>query len=313
MAKDILKGRFWLIILFAVIVYLLMGIYANFGNLLSALEKFNWIFLPVMIALVTLAYFVRFIKWNFFLRNVGVHLPLKENLFVFFSGLSMTITPAKAGEIWKGWLIREINGENLSKTVPVVIVDRVTDVIGLVVLSLSGILFYKSGISVLVILIVLFALFLVAIKSKTISGRLISLLEGRASKYNIDIKDAHQSFQKCIESKYLVGTSVLAVIAWFIECLAIYFVILGFGESINLVLSVFLYSFSSILGALSFIPGGLGVAEASLSGLLVLFGLSSSIAVGAALIMRFGTLWYGAILGFLVYLIFNKRIMNPKS
>ena len=131
------KGKFWLIILFAVVVYVIMGVYANFGNLLSAFEKFNWLFLPLMLILVTLAYFVRFIKWNFFLRNVDVHLPLKENLFVFFSGLSMTITPAKAGEIWKGWLIREINGENLSKTVPVVIVDRVTDVIGLIILSLT--------------------------------------------------------------------------------------------------------------------------------------------------------------------------------
>lgn len=290
-----------------------MGIYANFGNLLSALEQFNWIFLPVMIILVTLAYFVRFIKWNFFLKNVGVDLPLKENLFVFFSGLSMTITPAKAGEIWKGWLIKEINGEKLSKTVPIVIIDRVTDVIGLVILSFLGILFYKSGIYVLIILIILFAVFVVAIKSERISDRLISLLEGRASKYSIDIKEAHVTFKKSIESKYLIGMSLLAILAWFLECLSIFFVIQGFGESINLVLSVFLYSFSTLLGALSFIPGGLGVAEASLSGFLVLFGLSSSIAVGAALIMRFGTLWYGAILGFLVYMVFNKRIMKPKK
>lgn len=306
------KGKFWLIILFAVVIYLIMGIFANFGNLLKALEEFNWIFLPVMIILVTLAYFVRFIKWNYFLKNVGVHLPLKENLFVFFSGLSMTITPAKTGEIWKSWLIREINGENLSKTIPVVIVDRVTDVVGLLILSFLGILFYQSGVYVLLVLVILFAIFIVAIKSEKISGRLISVLESRANKYSVDIKIAHQSFQKSVESKYLVGMSLLAILAWFLECLSIYFVIQGFGGSINLVLSTFLYSFSTLLGAISFIPGGLGVAEASLSGLLVFFGLSSSVAIGAALIMRFGTLWYGAILGFLVYLIFNKRIMKSK-
>ncbi len=290
-----------------------MIIYANFGNLLSAFEKFNWIFLPVIIILVTLAYFIRFIKWNFFLRNVDVHLPLKENLFVFFSGLSMTITPAKAGEVWKGWLIREINGENLSKTVPVVIVDRVTDVMGLIILSFSGILFYKSGIYVLLILIIVFTAFIIAIKSETISTRLISILEARAGRYSGDIKDMHEIFQKSLTSKYLVGMSLLAVVPWLLECLSIFFVIHGFGQSINLVFSVFIYSFSTLLGAVSFIPGGLGVAEASLSGFLVLFGLSSSIAVGAALIVRLATLWYGAILGFLVYLIFNKRIIKPKS
>jgi uncharacterized protein (TIRG00374 family) len=306
------KGKFWLIILFAVVVYIIMGVYANFGNLLLALEKFNWIYLPLMIILVTLAYFVRFIKWNFFLRNVDVYLPLKQNLFVFFSGLSMTITPAKAGEIWKGWLIREINGENLSNTVPVVIVDRVTDVIGLIILSLTGILYYKSGIYVLLILVILFAAFIIAIKSETISNRLISILETRAGRYSGDIKDMHETFKRSLASKYLVGMSLLAVLAWFLECLSIFFVIQGFGQSISLVLSVFLYSFASIVGAVSLIPGGLGVAEATLSGLLVIFGFSSSIAVGAALIIRLGTLWYGAILGFLIYSIFKKKFIDSQ-
>jgi uncharacterized protein (TIRG00374 family) len=306
------KGKFWLIILFAVVVYLIMGVYANFGNLLLALEKFNWIYLPLMIILVTLAYFVRFIKWNFFLRNVDVYLPLKQNLFVFFSGLSMTITPAKAGEIWKGWLIREINGENLSNTVPVVIVDRVTDVIGLIILSLTGILYYKSGIYVLLILVILFAAFIIAIKSEPISNRLISILETRAGRYSGDIKDMHETFKRSLASKYLVGMSLLAVLAWFLECLSIFFVIQGFGQSISLVLSVFLYSFASIVGAVSLIPGGLGVAEATLSGLLVIFGFSSSIAVGAALIIRLGTLWYGAILGFLIYSIFKKKFIDSQ-
>jgi len=306
------KGKFWLIILFAVVVYLIMGIYANFGNLLLALEKFNWLYLPLMIILVTLAYFVRFIKWNFFLRNVDVNLPLKQNLFVFFSGLSMTITPAKAGEIWKGWLIREINGENLSNTVPVVIVDRVTDVIGLIILSLTGILYYKSGIYVLLILVILFAAFIIAIKSEPISNRLISILETRAGRYSGDIKDMHETFKRSLASKYLVGMSLLAVVAWFLECLSIFFVIQGFGQSISLVLSVFLYSFASIVGAVSLIPGGLGVAEATLSGLLVIFGFSSSIAVGAALIIRLGTLWYGAILGFLIYSIFKRKFIDSK-
>lgn len=307
------KNRFWLIILFAVIVYLLMGVYANFGELLTSLEKFNWIFLPVMLILVTTGYFVRFIKWNFLLRNADIHLPLKENLFVFFSGLSMIITPGKAGEIWKGWLIKEINGESLSKTIPVVIVDRITDVIGLIILSLLGIFYYESGVNLLLLLVILSGAFIMTIKSERISRPLINLLERRAGKYSGSVKDMHQTFENSLKWRYLVGMSIISVFAWFLECLAIFFVIFGFGESIGIVLSTFLFSFASLAGAVSLIPGGLGVAEATLSGLLIIFGLSSSIAIGAALIMRFGTLWYGAILGFLVYILFNHRIMKPKS
>ena len=122
----------------------------------------------------------------------------------------------------------------------------------------------------------------------------------------------HETFKRSLASKYLVGMSLLAVVAWFLECLSIFFVIQGFGQSISLVLSVFLYSFASIVGAVSLIPGGLGVAEATLSGLLVIFGFSSSIAVGAALIIRLGTLWYGAILGFLIYTIFKNKFINSQ-
>ena len=138
------NSKVWLIVLFAVAVYLLMGIYADFGKLSQAMKDFRWAFLLPLFALTTTNYLLRFIKWDFFLKRAGVYLNLKDNLFVFFSGLAMIITPGKIGEIWKGWLIKDINGEELSKTVPVVIVERITDVLGLAILSLFGVLYYKQ-------------------------------------------------------------------------------------------------------------------------------------------------------------------------
>ena len=304
------NNKVWLVIIFAVVVYLIMGIYADFGSLLSAVEKFNWIFIPVMLILVMIAYMIRFLKWNLFLKSVGVNLKLKDNLFVFFSGLGMIITPAKVGEIWKGWLIKDINGESLSKTVPVVITDRVTDLIGLVILSLLGILYYKEGIYILMALILIFAGFFVAVRSEKISGKIISILENRAGKYSKDIKTMHATFLKLLNPKNMVGLSFLSVFAWFFECLALYFVIIGFGQSISVILSTFVFSFASLIGAISMIPGGLGIAEATISGMLQYFGLTSVDSVGVAIIIRFGTLWFGAILGFSVHFIFKKRIMG---
>jgi uncharacterized protein (TIRG00374 family) len=304
------NNKVWLVIIFAVVVYLIMGIYADFGSLLSAIEKFNWIFIPVMLILVMIAYMIRFLKWNLFLKSVGVNLKLKDNLFVFFSGLGMIITPAKVGEIWKGWLIKDINGESLSKTVPVVITDRVTDLIGLVILSLLGILYYKEGIYILMALILIFAGFFVAVRSEKISGKLISILENRAGKYSKDIKTMHATFLQLLSPQNMVGLSFLSVFAWFFECLALYFVIIGFGQSISVILSTFVFSFASLIGAISMIPGGLGIAEATISGMLQYFGLTSVDSVGVAIIIRFGTLWFGAILGFSVHFIFKKRIMG---
>ncbi len=303
MAKKI-----WLIILFAVAIYLIMGIYADWRTLISALKTFEWIYILLMIILTTVAYFIRFYKWNFFLKTAGVHLNIKDNLFVFFSGLGMIITPAKVGEIWKGWLIKDINGESLSKTVPVVVVDRFTDLTGLVILSLLGILYYSQGAYILIILILIFVGFFAAVRSKWISNMIISLLEKRAGKYSKNIKSLHTTFEMIMKPKKLVFMSFISAFAWFFECLALYYVIFGFGESIDIVISTFIFSFASLAGAVSMIPGGLGVAEGTITGLLQYFGLSAAVSIGTAIIIRFGTLWYGAIIGFSTYLIFKKRI-----
>ena len=307
------KNKVWLIILFTVVVYLLMGIYADFEKLLSAMKDFNWIFLFALFILTTLNYLFRFLKWDFFLKKAGVHLNLKDNLFVFFSGLSMIITPGKIGEIWKGWLIKDITGEELSKTIPVVIVERITDVLGLVILSLLGVLYYKEGIYLILTLLLMFAGFFAVIRSKTISKRIISMMENRTGKYAENIKTMHNTFEKTMEPKGLIGMSLLSAFAWFFECVGMYLVVCGFEESISMTLATFIFSFASLAGAVSMIPGGIGVAEATISGLLQFFGMTPTVSVGIAIIVRFGTLWYGAIMGISIYSLFKKNIKETKT
>ncbi|MCE7699158.1 MAG: flippase-like domain-containing protein, partial [Methanobacterium paludis] len=77
---------------------------------------------------------------------------------------------------------------------------------------------------------------------------------------------------------------------------------------LSILVSTFTFSFGSLAGALSMIPGGLGVAEATLSGLLQFFGLTATIAVGVAIIVRLATLWYGTLLGLAVYLLGKSKI-----
>jgi len=304
------SGKVWLIILFAVAVYLLMGIYADFGKLSQAMKDFRWTFLLLLFALTTTNYLLRFIKWDYFLKQAGVYLNLKDNLFVFFSGLAMIITPGKIGEIWKGWLIKDINGEELSKTVPVVIVERITDVLGLAILSIFGVLYYKQGVYLILVLLLLFSLFFAAVKSRTTSTWIISKLETKMGKYAENIKTMHRTFEATMEPKGLIGMSLLSAFAWFFECLGMYIVILGFKESLNITLATFIFSFASLAGAVSMIPGGLGVAEATISGLLQFFGSAPATSVGIAIIIRLGTLWYGAIMGMSVYLVFRGNYKN---
>ncbi len=157
------------------------------------------------------------------------------------------------------------------------------------------------------VLLLLFSIFFAAVKSKTLSNRIISKLEAKMEKYAENIKTMHRTFEATMEPKGLIGMSLLSAFAWFFECLGMYIVILGFKESINITLATFIFSFASLAGAVSMIPGGLGVAEATISGLLQFFGFMPALSVGIAIIIRFGTLWYGAIMGLSVYLLFKKN------
>ena len=129
-------------------------------------------------------------------------------------------------------------------------------------------------------------------------------------KYAENIKTMHRTFEATMEPKGLIWMSLLSAFAWFFECLGMYIVILGFKESLNITLATFIFSFASLAGAVSMIPGGLGVAEATISGLLQFFGSAPATSVGIAIIIRLGTLWYGAIMGMSVYLVFRGNYKN---
>ena len=308
------KNKFlYIIIFFAFVVYLVMGIYADVGKLLSIMEKFKWDFFILLLILTTISYVIRFIKWDLFLKRVDIRLNIRDNLFVFLSGFSMVMTPAKVGEVWKCWLIKDINGEKLNKTVPVVIIDRITDVLGLIILAMLGVVYYMKGAYIIIVLLLLFSGFLIAVRSKTISGKIIFFLEKRMGKYADNIKTMHATFEILMKPPTLISMSFLSAVAWFFECLVMYLTIIGFGQSISITLSTFIFSFASLAGAVSMVPGGLGVAEGTISGIMQYFGIAPAVSVAITIIVRFVTLWYGTIIGLSVYFIFNKKIKRFKS
>lgn len=305
------KKKVVLIIALAIGVYVAMGIYADFSQLARVITGFEWAYLVALLGLTTAGYLLRYLKWDLFLKKAGVALPAKQNLFVFFSGLAMIVTPGKIGEIWKGWLIRDISGDSLNKTVPVVVLDRITDVLSLILLSAVGILSYREGVPLLAALLVCIAGFYVAVRSEPISARMLGVLERHAGKYAPDAKAMHTTFEQTMEPATLLGLSALNALAWFCECLGLYVVVMGFHEQISVTLATFIFSFASLAGGVSMIPGGIGLAEATITGFLQVYGLDAASAIGIALVVRFGTLWYGVLLGSAVYLAFRRKMIPP--
>ena len=97
------------------------------------------------------------------------------------------------------------------------------------------------------------------------------------------------------------------------ECLAFYLTFRGLSVEVGLFESTFIYAISSIAGALTMLPGGLGVTEASLAGLSShLMMLDESTTVAATLIIRTVTLWFAVGVGAVSYFT-GRRLLYQKS
>ncbi|MEM5766639.1 MAG: lysylphosphatidylglycerol synthase transmembrane domain-containing protein [Candidatus Aenigmatarchaeota archaeon] len=298
--------KIWFTVIIAILVYLLMGIYVSLEELLDAMKKFDIRFFIFLLFLTSSGYVLRFLKWSYLIKNADVKLSLKQNAFVFFSGLLMTITPAKIGEIWRSFLIREINGEKMSKTIPVVVLDRISDVFSLIFLSFFGFFYYREILPVILFILALSAFLIFSFSSNRTVKILNSITERRFKKYVEEFVEFHQKFSELTKIRIILFSTLLGIFAWFLECLGMYITILGFGGNLDITLSTFIFSFASLAGAVSMIPGGLGVAEFTISGLLHYFGMKNAESVGISIVIRIATLWYGVFLGLVIYFGFRN-------
>jgi uncharacterized protein (TIRG00374 family) len=70
-----------------------------------------------------------------------------------------------------------------------------------------------------------------------------------------------------------------------------------------------IYASTTIVGALSFLPGGLGVTEGAMTMLLVrgAVGLDGAAAFDATLLTRLATLWFAVLLGLGCLVVARRR------
>ena len=114
------------------------------------------------------------------------------------------------------------------------------------------------------------------------------------------LSSSHEILNHTLYNKNMLLLSSLSIAYWIVIGTAAFFVVQGFGIStIGLLSMISTYSSSLIVGALSFIPGGIGVAESSLIGLFSVQNIEFSEAIVLVVLIRLFTLWFSTIVGFI--------------
>lgn len=308
MIKKI-RNRIFISIAIAGLIYLVFTIYSDFDKVLIAFSNFNWAILPILLLLSLANYFSRFIKWQYYLKIISVKIGLIDSLSIFMSGLIMSVTPGKFGELLKAYLIKQVNNTPISKTAPIVIAERATDFLSLIIMAIAGAYIFEYDKTILIIISVILILFLFLLTNKKLSEKLLLLLSKIKflDKHIHKLYNVYESSFKLLSISPLILMTLLSVVSWGFECLGYYLVLTNFNLSINIFWAFFAYSFSTIVGAASMLPGGLGVTEGSLTLMVVNKGLSKSEAFASTFIVRVVTLWFAVLIGAISVLFYQRR------
>ncbi len=279
------------------------------------LAGFAW---PAFLAALALAfanYAMRFVRWQMYLRRQDVSVPMGSSAVVFGAGLSLSITPGKLGELVKSYLLRELHDIPAPRTAPIVVAERVTDLIALLLLAVIGVAAYGVDPTLVIVASALIAVGLLLLAWPRPTHALVDLVtKPRAlRRLREPLRETVTGLSALCRPGPLLLATLIAVPAWGCECVGFALIVNAFpGAHVDLGLATVIYAGTTIAGALSFLPGGLGVTEGAMTLALVQGAsrLDTSTALAATLLTRLATLWFAVLIGVILLGEARRRIAN---
>ena len=303
---DQIRSRLLIGVLAGVVVMAAMVLVFDAGNLADALRNFDWRLLPLILGLTVINYVLRFVKWQYFLRVLDIRsLTRWDSAQIFLAGFTMALTPGKVGEYLKAYLVRVRTGVPMARSAPVIFAERLSDGFALLILASFGLLVFRQGWQIMVAGTILMALVVVLIQREELVHSLLRWLEGTRIGARVHLlEQLYDSAHELLRPRPLLVAVSLGVASWLGECLAFVLVLVGLGidPSWSLVTAgIFVFASATWIGGASMLPGGLGAAELTVAGLLLLTiddpAMTPGLAGAATLLIRFATLWFGILIG----------------
>jgi len=293
--------------------YVGFACYTGLPKVVDSLRTYAWSTAVGALALAALNYLFRFLKWELYLRRLGVRIPIRDSFGIFLSGFSLTVTPGKVGEVLKSYLLREAHGVPMARTAPIVVAERLTDLVALAALAMVGVGALAGGERLAWVALALVGLALACVASEKLAHAVIDLVGAVpvVGKLAPKLREFYGATRQLLAPTPLLLATLLSIVAWLCECVAFWLVLRGFaGAEASLKLCTFIYATMTIAGALSFLPGGLGVQEIGMVKLLIAqaHGVSEPVAAAATFLTRLCTLWFAVVVGVVALVIMQRRV-----
>lgn len=254
----------------------------------------------LILGLSLLNYGLRFLRWDGYLRHLGNRLAIARHLTIYMAGFALTTTPGKAGEAIRALYLKPL-GVGYERSIAVLYTERLVDAISIALLATLLVALPAPGYRWSAVIAAIIAVALLLLQRAPVLNALAGVV---ASLPWHRVRHAAQSALDCLRQAtallrfrlLLLGVGV-GLISWGAEAIAFYHVAHVLDIPIGPIAAVGIYATAMLVGALSFLPGGLGSTEAVMVSLLILAGAPIPAAVATTTVVRIATLWFAVALG----------------
>lgn len=282
--------------------YLGFSLWGGWHAVGAAVSEVGLVGIVIALFMSSVNYGLRFVRWQTYLKVLGHPMPWRPSLNIYLAGFALTTTPGKAGEALRGVLLKRW-GVPYPQSFAAFFSERLSDLFAVVLLTLFGLSLYPEALPMIVVGVALVMVGLLVLSQRRLLERLTLMVPTEGGKVVGLLRHLLQVLlhaQQCHRLRLMLGLTLLSVIAWSAEALAFDWILKWMGADIPLTFAVFVYALAMLAGAVSFMPGGLGGAEAVMVGLLVWKGMNSADAVAATVLIRLATLWFAVAIGALM-------------
>ena len=261
---------------------------------------------------------VRGLRWKLLLRNAGEDRPTVPLVpIVLVSFFVNCVVPAKMGDIYRAYLARQRQRVPVTLALGTVIAERLLDLVVLMLLLIGAgaIVFHDRAPAVLVpyvvagVVVCAAGVAVIAVMRAGRGQRILRLLpEAVFHRYESFRAGTVQSLRD------LHLLLPLTVVVWAMESgrLALVVYALGDGHGLGAAQLLLIALVAALLTTVPFLPGGLGLVEAGMVGVLISIGdVGHNAAFSIALLDR--SISYGSVVvvGAVVFAITHVRVARP--
>ena len=282
----------------------------DLGQLSMATLARSWDVVAASALLSLVGYAFRILRWRFYLRRLGHVVSRTAATWIYTAGFAYALSPGKVGEMVRARYCLPM-GIPLKDVTAAFVAERLMDLLAMIVLA-GGLILSSGRYATLATASAGVALaglaVLVLVPWPKVQGKLQARVQQACTtrlhlptllrKALVGLAATLASTRPLLRSGMLAAGFTAALLAWSMEGLGLNVLGSMFPEiHLSVAGTVGIYATAMIVGAVSFLPGGLGTTEAVMAALLVSAGYPAPDAFLMTLLCRLVTLWLAMALG----------------